>query len=265
MARASTGETARSVTILHSAPRPLAGAAPPPPADGTRIGALSRALGLDLTDFRPEHVQARVAGALAREGLGDWDALFRLAHRDPATRTRLRRSIAISFTARGRDPEQLALLERRLLPPLLAEGRALRIWSAGCSTGAELCDLAEALARRDARPARLLGSDLLEENVAVASAGHADGRPCACAGAGARYEQRDVVRGGAPGGRWDLVLCRNVAIYLDVRARARLHAAVAGALAPGGILMLGRSERLADPASLGLERAGPHAYRRASA
>jgi chemotaxis protein methyltransferase CheR len=261
MARASTGETARSVTILHSAPRPRAGAASPA-ADEPRIGALSRALNLDLGDFRSEHVQARVAGALEREGLGDWDVLLRLARRDPATRTRLRRSIAIGFTARGRDPEQLALLERRLLPPLLAEGRALRIWSAGCSTGAELCDLAEALARREARPARLLGSDLLDENVAVASAGHADGRPCACALAGARYEQRDVVRGGSPGGRWDLVLCRNVAIYLGARARALLHAAVAGALAPGGILMLGRSERLADPAALGLERAGPHAYRR---
>jgi len=236
---------------------------PAPEPGGT--GGLSRALGLDLRAFRPAHVEARVAGALVREGLVDRDGLSRLAARDPATRTRLRRSIAVSFTARGRDPEQLALLEERLLPWLIAERGALAVWSAGCSTGAELCDVAEALARRGAGPARLLGSDLLEENAALAAAGHADAGPCACASAGARYEQRDVVRGGAPAGRWDLVLCRNVAIYLEPRARGRLHAALAGALAPGGILMLGRSERLADPSALGLERAGPHAYRRGAA
>jgi chemotaxis protein methyltransferase CheR len=237
----------------------------PVPPDERALAALSRALGIDLRAFRPAHVESRVAGALAVEGLGDWDALSRLAASDAATRARLRRSIAISFTRRGRDPEQLDLLRTRLLPPLLAEGRALRVWSAGCSTGAEACDLADVLARRGARPARLLGSDLLHENAAVAAAGHGGEASCPCADAGARYEQRDIVRDGPPGGLWDLVLCRNVAIYLGERARARLHEAVTGALAPGGVLLLGRSERLADPRSLGLERAGPHAYRRIAA
>ena len=37
---------------------------------------------------------------------------------------------------------------------------------------------------------------------------------------------------------------------------------LAGALAPGGVLMLGRSERLADPATLGVRRIEPHVYER---
>jgi chemotaxis protein methyltransferase CheR len=33
-------------------------------------------------------------------------------------------------------------------------------------------------------------------------------------------------------------------------------------LATRGVLLLGRSERLADPAALGMERVIPHVYRR---
>jgi chemotaxis methyl-accepting protein methylase len=35
-----------------------------------------------------------------------------------------------------------------------------------------------------------------------------------------------------------------------------------GALAPGGVLLLGRSERLVDASAHGLEPYAPHAYRR---
>jgi chemotaxis protein methyltransferase CheR len=58
------------------------------------------------------------------------------------------------------------------------------------------------------------------------------------------------------------VLCRNVAIYLAPEARDRLHRALAGALAPGGVLLLGRSERLTAPEELGLRQVAPHAYGR---
>jgi chemotaxis methyl-accepting protein methylase len=61
---------------------------------------------------------------------------------------------------------------------------------------------------------------------------------------------------------WHLVVCRNVAIYLTSVAKRRLHEALAGALAAGGLLLLGRSERLDDASALGVVRVGPHTYRR---
>ena len=60
------------------------------------------------------------------------------------------------------------------------------------------------------------------------------------------------------------MICRNVAIYLAQAAKRRLHELLAGSLARGGVLLLGRSERLGDPAALGLETVVPHAYRRAT-
>jgi chemotaxis protein methyltransferase CheR len=231
------------------------------------LGALGRAAGLDLSGFRSEHVEERVRRSLEREGVADTSELVRLIRSDAEARQRFRRLVAIPFSGLFRDPDQFDLLERELLPALLAGGRRPTVWSAGCADGSELYSLALVLERLGALDdAVLLGSDLLEENLAAARRGvYGDVEIGPALRARVRWERRDVLREGAPPGPWLLVLCRNVAIYLTAAARAALHATLAGALAPGGILLLGRSERLAQPAALGLERAAPHAYRRKAA
>src|SRR5437868_401418 len=96
-----------------------------------------------------------------------------------------------------------------------------------------------ALARVSALPldafrAHLLGSDLLEENLARAREGAALLPPELRARL--RWERRDLTADGPPPGTWQLVLCRNVAIYFNASARARLERALVAALAPGGVL-----------------------------
>lgn len=80
-----------------------------------------------------------------------------------------------------------------------------------------------------------------------------------------RWECRDLVRDPAPAGLFDLVLCRNVAIYLAAGAQQALHATLAAALRRGGVLLLGRSERLLRPEQFGLAPPAPHAYRKEAA
>ena len=204
--------------------------------------SLARACGLPLQHFRPEHVADQVARACARDPVvPDVGQLARRLSRDRAARTRFRRSVAISHGAFFRDPEQFRLLERELLPRLLEDGRRLPAWSAGCADGAELYTLGIVLERMGALDrSLLLGSDLLDENIAIARAG--------------LYQEHEVP--------WRLVLCRNVAIYLAPEARRALYATLVSALADGGVLMLGRSERLLDAPSLGLRPLAPHAYER---
>ena len=60
-------------------------------------------------------------------------------------------------------------------------------------------------------------------------------------------------------GSWNLILCRNLAIYLEAETAARLWQRIAGALAPGGFLVVGSAER---PVVAGLHRCGPCIYRR---
>jgi chemotaxis protein methyltransferase CheR len=185
--------------------------------------------------------------------------LARLLRRDGAARGRFRRSVAISHGGMFRDPGQFALLEEVLLPRLLAGGKRLSVWSAGCADGAELHTLALLLERFGVLDRSvLLGSDLLVENVAAARAGE---YPEAVR-ARLRWERRDLAADGPPPGRWRLILCRNVAIYLAPEARKRVYETLVSALGSGGVLLLGRSERLIDPRGLGLRPAGPHAYER---
>jgi chemotaxis protein methyltransferase CheR len=226
--------------------------------------ALSTAAGIDLGRYRPEHVGERIRRAIDREGVTDVGALAERLRRSAAARTRFRLSVAVSVSGLFRDPAQFDLLEQSLLPPLLEGGRPLRVWSAGCADGSELYSLGILLERLGALDrAFLLGSDLLEENLETARAGtYGDVAIEPSLRARTRWERRDLTCDGAPRGLWQLVLCRNVAIYLAPAARSELHRLLAESLTVGGILLLGRSERLAAPSALGLERAAPHAYRR---
>lgn len=223
------------------------------------------AAGLDLSSFRPDHVTRGIRDAAARERVPEAQ-LGRALRSDPVARERFRRAVAVSVSGLFRDTAQFALLEQTLLPPLLHDSRRLSVWSAGCSDGSELYSVALVLERMRALDGVvLLGSDLLEENLALARAGrYADETMPDDLRARLRWDRRDLVRDGAPARGWRLILCRNVAIYLSREARVRLERMLAEALSVGGVLLLGRSERLSNPGELGLESVAPHAYRRVS-
>jgi chemotaxis protein methyltransferase CheR len=61
---------------------------------------------------------------------------------------------------------------------------------------------------------------------------------------------------------WDLILCRNVVIYFTDTARDGVHAGLARALRPGGFLMIGAAERVADTRGAGLQQVHPFIYRK---
>jgi chemotaxis protein methyltransferase CheR len=226
--------------------------------------ALSGAAHLELDAYRAEHVAERVRRAIERERVPGVDELVRLLRSDADARSRFRRSVAVSVSGLFRDAGQFELLERELLPSLVADGRHIPVWSAGCSDGSELYSVALLLDQLGALDrAVLLGSDVLVENVAAARRGvYGDSLIPDRVKARTHWERRDIVREGAPLGKWRLVLCRNLAIYLAPAAKEALHETLAASLANSGVLLLGRSERLSHPRALGLERIAPHAYRR---
>ncbi len=226
--------------------------------------ALAEAAGLELRRYREAHVRERVRRAIEQEQVAGVSGLARRLQTDPAARVRFRRSVAVSVSGLFRDPEQFELLERELLPPFIARSGKTRVWSAGCADGSELYSVGMLLDRAGAlERSYLLGSDLLEENLAAARAGTGFGPDRSAAiRRGLRWEQRDLLRDGPAPGKWHVVLCRNVAIYFSRDAKETLHAQLASSLARGGVLLLGRSERMSDAGRFGLEAIGPHAYRR---
>lgn len=171
-----------------------------------------------------------------------------------------------------RDRGQFALLESTILPQLLRErAGAVRIWSAGCSGGQEvyslamlLADLNDADAGLRAHRATLVGTDINEEALAGARRGvYGDWsfrgvdeklRARHFERVGDRWSVRTRLRSrvsfealnlSAPAPQmrdFDLIVCRNVLIYLTPAAVDNALKLFAAALREGGILLTGHAE-----------------------
>jgi chemotaxis protein methyltransferase CheR len=203
---------------------------------------------------------------MRREQAPDLATLVRLVDGDAAVRSRLRRSIAVSTTGLFRDPDQLRWIDSEVVAPLACLGREVRVWSAGCAAGEEAFTLAMMLEWHGLLGlSDVVGSDILEESLAEAEAGVVGGAriPAALRGQ-VRWDERDLTAAGAPGGDFDLVLCRNLMTFLTPVAADAVARTLAASLAPRAILVVARDERIEDAAALGLEPLGHTAYRRAS-
>jgi chemotaxis protein methyltransferase CheR len=164
--------------------------------------------------------------------------------------------------------------------------RRVRAWSAGCSYGAEAYTLA-AVARESVPRARveIHGTDLDRRMVARARAGtftREDARTAPVKTlerwfdkaddggwqakrelmAMTSFDVGDLLRMPVPANRYDLVICRNTVIYFTEAVRDALHERLVTALAPGGYLVVGTSERVAEPRALGLTSPFHFIYRK---
>jgi two-component system CheB/CheR fusion protein len=216
-----------------------------------------------------------------------------LAERDPAEYDRLVGSLLIKVTEFFRDPKVWDYLRDRVLPGLIdearREGRELRVWSAGCSSGEEAYSLAMTIAealRDEARPieVRIFATDI--DSAAIAFARRGIYPPGAVrnilpalraryfirVGAGSQVVKRlrsQVIFGEhdlsmrVPFPRVDLLLCRNVLIYFTAALQRVTLETFAFSLRPGGHLVLGPSETVtAFPGSYAEEHARLRIYRR---
>ncbi len=177
-----------------------------------------------------------------------------------------------------RDNEQIELLRRELLPGMIAARRlsgnlSLRIWSAGCSQGQEIYTIAlmlhELIPDIDQWRIHLLGTDINAEAVSSAMRGRYTEWSFRVMPEQVRHrwfvpvgnEQeiypriRNMVRFSylnltadaypsilGETNAMDLILCRNVFIYLDREAVQRSMAQFAQCLVNTGVLILGASD-----------------------
>lgn len=182
-----------------------------------------------------------------------------------------------------RDDEQLRFLREGWLPEVIDRkyhggDRTLRIWSAGCSAGQEIYTLAMVLLEQLPEPEtwnlHLLGTDINTAALGQAIRGQYTNWSLRATGAtlraryfeqvGTHYRLKPPVRelvkfsylnlledsfpsmlsGTAA---MDLILCRNVFIYFDPKVIPLVMQKFHASLVPGGYLMLGASDLVAEP------------------
>jgi chemotaxis protein methyltransferase CheR len=78
-----------------------------------------------------------------------------------------------------------------------------------------------------------------------------------------RFDTGDLLRMRPPRAAYDLVLCRNTVIYFTPEVRDALHERLAEAVRPGGHMVIGSTERITDPAGMGLRSVHPFVYEKA--
>jgi chemotaxis protein methyltransferase CheR len=245
---------------------------------------LRQICGIDLTQYKRPQMERRLRSYWSRLGISKLtDALPRLRS-DAAQLDDLLDRVTINVSQLWRHPDQWARLEGGLLQEL-AKGGRVRAWSAGCSYGAEAYTLAAICSQVIPNSnVRIVGTDIDQRMVARAKLGEfstADARTAPAAAmqrwfertpdgwrakqavrALTSFEVGDLLKLRPAASSYELIMCRNTVIYFADQIRDELHARFAHALRPGGVMVIGGTERITDAASLGLASIHPFIYRK---
>ncbi|GAB1408966.1 hypothetical protein MASR1M90_01200 [Desulfovibrionales bacterium] len=188
-------------------------------------------------------------------------------------------AISTNETLFFRDSSPFEVFKHKILPDIIdARSRALpgrpvplRIWSAACSTGQEVYSIAitlrEMLGNLSGYQISILGTDISDDAISKASYGKYNkfeierGLPPAvlhkyftASGDGWRikdeiramavFKKFNLMKPFAGLGMFDIVFCRNVAIYFMPQDKKMVFEKIAGVLEPDGALIIGSTESL---------------------
>lgn len=241
--------------------------------------------GFSLTDYRPVQMERRIRAYARRKGADSLADFLLMLRGQPVLRQNFVDYLTINVTNFFRDAERFEELATFVLPVLLAECAEPLIWSAGCANGAEAYTIAMLLERlRPQGRYRILATDINHQCLQATFEGVygeealreapedfqreyftplPDGRYQAQPALRAHIDcvRHDLLRDQFPR-NVDLILCRNVVIYLTPAAKMQLYPQFFRALRPGGYLMLGNTERILEADKLGFLNSLPHLYQR---
>jgi chemotaxis protein methyltransferase CheR len=246
------------------------------------VAAISQRLaeraGLELADWI---VEARATTRIAALAVtpGEYAALIS-SPRGAAELDALIEAVRVGESSLFRHRAQIAALVDHVVPALRGK-RAIKVWSAGCSTGEEPYTLAAILQRSlPGTTVSIVATDVSAAALAVAQAATypaaelvdvpeawrdafvVDGEALRVrpeVRALVRFERANLVDATTIRG-CDLVWCRNVLIYFTDEARRRVVEKIVAATAPGGYVFVGYSETLRDVTGLHAVRAGDAVY-----
>lgn len=245
--------------------------------------------GIDLGLYGDSYLRRRLSTRQKNKGCASLEEFLKVLSADPREIDLLAESFIVRVTEFFRSPRTFEVLEQRIIPSLMAQKRSeqshvLRAWSAGCSSGEEAYSLAilirDCLRKEKERfSALIFASDIDQSSLNVARRGFYEEQKLSKVKPERRilffdqeeggYRVREEVRrmvvfrhhnlqDPPPFRNLDLILFRNVLIYINPESQRYLLVSFFESLNPGGYLVLGRTEggvgavptqfKVADPA-----------------
>ena len=251
------------------------------PAANTQTEQIPRILALlrvhTKYDFRNYHrtmLMRRVERRMSLNHIDDVARYIELLHQRPEETKRLFQDLLIGVTEFFREPDAFDILTQRAIPELVKRASAdaaLCAWVPGCASGEEAYSIAMILIEQFSAAGRhanlqIFATDIDDEALGKARRGtYAD---IAMRNVSAERRRRFFVKAGdqqyqvnkqlresvvfaaqnlisdAPFSKLDLITCRNLLIYLEPDAQAKVISVFHFALNPGGFLLLGPSETI---------------------
>ncbi len=238
--------------------------------------------GIYLDQSKTYLVETRLGTLLQELNCASFSELYFKAKSDATKKIqgKIIDAITTGETLFFRDSSPFELLQHKIIPDLIDKRNSggnrslpvnIRIWSAACSSGQEVYSigmvLKELLIDLNRYNIKLLGTDLSDAAVARASYGIFNdfeiGRGMATdklqkyfvrekdgwkikdeLRALASFKKVNLMDSFMGLGRFDIIFCRNVAIYFREEERKRLFAKMEGALERDGYLIIGSTESL---------------------
>jgi two-component system CheB/CheR fusion protein len=231
--------------------------------------------GHDFSLYKKNTVYRRVERRMSVHQINKISSYVRYLQENPQEVDLLFRELLIGVTSFFRDPEAWEQLQTEAIPALLAAhptGGVLRAWSVGCSTGEEAYSLAIVFKEtlEQVKPAenytlQIFATDLDKDAIDKARQGYYPARIAAEVsperlqrffikdGDGYRVgkEIREMVTFATqnvimhpPFTKLDILICRNLLIYLTPELQKKLMPLFHYSLNRGGVLFLGSSEAI---------------------
>ena len=237
--------------------------------------------GIYLDESKKYLLETRLNSIVQEHGCANYLEFQKKAKADAskAIERKIIDAISTNETLFFRDTGPFQLLQHKILPELIdartpkAPGlkTTLKIWSAASSTGQELYSVAivlqDLLGDLSKYAIKLLGTDISDAAITQASSGRynkfeierglaRDKLTKYFTLAGQTWKVNDQLRSMvnfrklnlmlpfAGMGKFDIVLCRNVAIYFTLEDRKKLFNKIAEILEPDGYLIIGSTESL---------------------
>lgn len=235
--------------------------------------------GIHLPVGKSAMVSSRLARCLRGTKIPSIDAFCKLLSNPEnlAAREKFVSALTTNTTQFHREAHHFDYLRTQILPDLITRARVggrVRIWSAGCSSGEEAYGLAfqclDLGGRNPLGDLRILATDIDRHTLARARDGiypAAALRPLPASQATAYFKRINTgnmvsvsdrpralvsfrhlnLKADWPiSGNFDVIFCRNVAIYFDEQVQARLWRRLCDRISPGGAIFIGHSEHIPE-------------------
>lgn len=228
---------------------------------------------IDLSAYKRPQMERRINSFMRTVECPDYKSFISLLEADMQTRHKFIEYLTINVSEFFRNPDHWKVMEENIIPQLLKQRPKLKVWSAGCSTGEEAYSLAMLFkAKFSGHVQKIKATDLDQEVLRKATRAMYSSRafktlPSAYLNSytqseGESYYVIDEIKEMVEFARhdllrdkydndYDLILCRNVFIYLTEESKQALYRKFAHALRLGGVLFIGSTEQIFRPAEVG--------------